>query len=166
MAVSEDAGDIELLPIEIKWLSLLRIKSGHILMKENVTTLLAVEAYVQEHTREVRGEKVLTDANIAALYEISLTEVRRIVARNKRRFPPDFLLVLNEEEKKRLSLKGKKVYGFTWRGILMLGGQLKSSRAIRTHMQMIELFVGSIPGKVFEVLSEIQNHGQRFDEQQ
>jgi hypothetical protein len=130
-------------------------------MKEDLTTLLAVEAYVQEHEREVRGEKVLPDADIAALYEISILEVHRIVTRNKRRFPPDFMLLLNEEEKKRLSLKGKKVYAFTWSGILMLGGQLKSSRAIRTHMQMIELFVGSMPGKVFKILLEIKDHGQR-----
>lgn len=134
-------------------------------MEADITTLLAVESYVKEHASEVRGVKVLPDADIAVLYEISISEVHRIVARNKRRFPPDFMLLLNEKEKKRLSLTGKKVYAFTWSGILMLGGQLRSSRAKRTHMQMIELYVGSMPGKVFEILSEIQNHEKRLDEQ-
>lgn len=126
-------------------------------MDKNITTLLAIETFVQEHTREIRGEKILTDGDVAHLYEISIAEVHSVVARNKKRFPPDFMFLLDEEEKKEFLLTREKVYAFTWGGILVLGGQTKSSRAIRTHMQMIELFVGRMPGKVFEELSEIQN---------
>lgn len=97
------------------------------------------------------------EADAASLYEISKEELHQTVARNKRRFPPDFMFLLDEEEKKEISLTGKKVYAFTQAGMLMLGGQLKSSRATRAHMQMIELFVGRMPGKVFELLSGIQN---------
>ena len=129
-------------------------------MERNITTLLAVETFIQEHTREIRGEKVLPDTDVAGLYEISIEELHKTVGRNKRRFPPDFMLLLNEEEKKKLSLTGKKVYAFTQAGILMLGGQLKSDIARRTNMQLIELFVGMMPGKVFEILSSVQNQNK------
>jgi len=127
-------------------------------MDKNISSFLAVETFVNEHTREIRSEKVLTDDIAAKLYEISIEEVHRTVEKNKSRFPSDFMFLLNDEEKKKMSLKAEKVYAFTWGGILMLGGQLKSARAIKIHMQMIELFVGQMPGKVFEILSEIQNY--------
>jgi len=126
-------------------------------MDKNITTLLAVETYIQEHTREIRGEKALTDTDVAGLYQISLEELHKTVGRNKKRFPADFMFLLNEEEKKKLSLTGKKVYAFTQMGIFMLGGQLKSDIARKTNMQLIELFVGMMPGKVFEILSDVQN---------
>jgi len=126
-------------------------------MDKNITTLLAVETFIQEHTREIRGEKILPETYVASIYEISIEELHRTVGKNKRRFPPDFMFLLDEEEKKKLSLTGKKIYAFTQAGILMLGGQLKNDRAIRTQMQLIELFVSRMPGKVFEILSEIQN---------
>ena len=127
-------------------------------MDKNISSFLAIETFVNEHTIEIRNEKVLIDGVAAKLYEISREEVHRAVEKNKSRFPSDLMFLLNDEEKKRMSLKEEKVYAFTWGGILMLGGQLKSARAIKTHMQMIELFVGQMPGKVFEILLEIQNH--------
>lgn len=126
-------------------------------MGTEITTLLAIETFIQAHSRKIRNENVLLDFDVADLYEISLEELHKTVNKNKSRFPPDFMIQLNAVEKKELSLTGKKIYAFTQMGIMMLGGQLKSSRAFRTNMQLIELFVGSMPGKVFEILSDIQN---------
>ena len=126
-------------------------------MNKEITTFLAVEAFIQERTRKIRDENVLTEDDIACLYESNIAEVHIIIARNKKRFPSDFMFRLDEKEKQELSLTRKTVYAFTWGGILMLGAKLKSSRAIKTNIQMIELFVGKMQGKVFELLSEIQN---------
>ena len=126
-------------------------------MKTDISALLVVENFIDEHARVIRNENVLTDEVVAKLYEISVEEVHSVVEKDKRRFPSDFMFLLNGKEKKKLLSKRDKIYVFTWGGILMLGGQLKSTRAIRTHMQMIELFVGQMPGKVFEILSEIQS---------
>jgi phage regulator Rha-like protein len=126
-------------------------------MDRNFTTFLAVEAFIQEHSREIRGEKVLIDLDVACLYEISLVELYKIIGKNKRRFPPDFMFMLNNEEKEKLSLKSKKVFAFTQMGILMLGGQLKSYKAVRMHLQLINFFVDNMPGSVFEMLSNLQN---------
>jgi phage regulator Rha-like protein len=125
-------------------------------MERNISTFLAFEALIQERTREIRKEKVLLDIDVAGLYEISLAELYKIIAKNKRRFPPDFMFILNNEEKEKFSLKSKKVFAFTQMGILMLGGQLKSDRAVRMHLQLIEFFVDRLPGSVFEILSDQQ----------
>ncbi len=126
-------------------------------MGKNITTFLAFEAFIQERTRKIRKEKVLLDIDVARLYEISLAGLYKVIEKNKSRFPPDFMFMLNNEEKEKLSLKSKKVLAFTQMGILMLGGQLKSDRAVRMHLQLIEYFVDSMPGKVFEILSDLQN---------
>lgn len=46
------------------------------------------------------------------------------------RFPSDFMAELNKGE-----------YVFTEPGILMLGGLLKSERAIKAHLQFIDYFI-------------------------
>lgn len=89
----------------------------------NISSFLAVETFVNEHTREIRNENVLIDGVAAKLYEITIEEVHRTVEKNKSRFPSDFMFLLNDEEKKKMSLKAEKVYAFTWGGILMLGGR-------------------------------------------
>ncbi|RLD54419.1 MAG: hypothetical protein DRJ05_14710 [Bacteroidetes bacterium] len=129
-------------------------------MKNNITTLLAVESFINEHEREIRGHTILPDSDIANLYEISIEEIHKTLKKNPRRFPPDFAFLLNDDEKEKLFLTGNKIFAFTQPGILMLGGQLKSKRAIRTQIQLIELFVDSMPGKVFEILSEMQNQNE------
>jgi len=64
-------------------------------MDKNITTLLAVETFIQEHTREIRGEKILPETYVASIYEISIEELHRTVEKNKRRFPSDFMFLLN-----------------------------------------------------------------------
>ena len=46
----------------------------------------------------IRGEKVLLDANLAALYGVDTGTLVRAVKRNIERFPDDFMLQLTEEE--------------------------------------------------------------------
>ena len=81
-------------------------------MDRNITTFLAVEAFIQEHAREIRREKVLLDLDVAGLYQISLAELYKIIEKNKRRFSSDFMFMLNNEEKEKFSLKSKKVFCF------------------------------------------------------
>ena len=46
----------------------------------------------------IRGEKVLLDADLAALYGVDTATLVRAVKRNIERFPDDFMLQLTEEE--------------------------------------------------------------------
>jgi hypothetical protein len=46
----------------------------------------------------LRGEKVLLDADLAALYGVETKTLNRAVKRNLNRFPPDFMFQLTQKE--------------------------------------------------------------------
>ncbi len=46
----------------------------------------------------VRGCKVLLDADLASLYQVTTGNLNKAVQRNRERFPEDFLFQLTEEE--------------------------------------------------------------------
>jgi len=50
----------------------------------------------------VRGEKVLLDTDLAALYGVEVRALNQAVARNRRRFPADFMFQLSAEEYERI----------------------------------------------------------------
>ena len=45
-----------------------------------------------------RGEKVMLDKDLAALYQVRPIALRQQVSRNKERFPDDFMFRLNDDE--------------------------------------------------------------------
>ncbi len=46
----------------------------------------------------IRGEKVLLDRDLAAMYDVETKHLKRAVRRNSKRFPPDFMFELTKEE--------------------------------------------------------------------
>ena len=48
--------------------------------------------------RWVRGERVILDADLARLYGVETRALNRAVRRNVKRFPPDFMFMLVNEE--------------------------------------------------------------------
>lgn len=46
----------------------------------------------------IRGEKVILDRDLAALYGVATHVLKQAVRRNKDRFPEDFMFVLNRTE--------------------------------------------------------------------
>jgi ORF6N domain len=46
----------------------------------------------------IRGKKVLLDRDLAELYDVETSQLKRVVKRNIKRFPSDFMFVLNQEE--------------------------------------------------------------------
>jgi hypothetical protein len=99
-------------------------------MEGDISLFLAVEKMMQEKMFLHQGKLVVKDVDIAAIFEIKIKELRTRVRNNKVRFPSDFMTELDEGE-----------YAFTEPGILMLGGLLKSERAIKVHLQFINYFV-------------------------
>ena len=85
----------------------------------------------------IRGQKVLLDADLAALYGVETRAFNQAVRRNKGRFPEDFMFQLTEEEAKALRSqivtleKGRGRYpkyaplAFTEQGVAMLSSVLK-----------------------------------------
>ncbi|MET3113200.1 regulator of replication initiation timing [Pedobacter sp. CG_S7] len=98
----------------------------------------------------IRGQKVMLDTDLAALYEVETKQLKRQVRRNAERFPEDFMFELAPEEYHSLrSQNGTLKRGehakylpmaFTEQGVSMLSSVLNSNRAIKVNIQIIRIF--------------------------
>ncbi|MEK7225803.1 MAG: ORF6N domain-containing protein, partial [Bacteroidota bacterium] len=53
---------------------------------------------IQNRIYEIRGERVMLDFDLAALYEVSTKVLNQAVKRNIKRFPKDFMFRLTPDE--------------------------------------------------------------------
>jgi ORF6N domain len=116
---------------------------------EHKDTLVPV-LRVEEVVIVVRGERVILDRHIAALYGVPTKALTQAWKRNLDRFPEDFMFQLNEEETGSLryqfgtsSWGGRRYrpYAFTEQGVAMLSGVLRSERAVRVNVEIMRAFV-------------------------
>jgi hypothetical protein len=56
------------------------------------------EEQLSEMIREIRGQRVILDRNLAAIYGVETKALNRAVKRNSARFPEDFMFQLSREE--------------------------------------------------------------------
>lgn len=105
---------------------------------------------IQDKIYEVRRVRVMLDFDLAELYQVETRALNQAVKRNIKRFPPDFMFQLTEEEYKILisqfvtsSWGGtrKLPYAFTEQGLAMLSGLLKSDIAIQVNISIMRAFV-------------------------
>ena len=100
---------------------------------------------------DIRGERVMLDYDLAALYEVSTKRLNEQVSRNPRRFPIDFMFVLNKQEfinlKSQFATSSSEWGGrrtppraFTEHGIAMLSSVLQSDRAIEVNIAIMRAF--------------------------
>lgn len=105
---------------------------------------------VQDKVIVLRGQQVLLDRDVADLYGVDTKRVNEAVKNNAGKFPQRYLMTLNEAEKKELvenfdrfkSIKHSTVLptAFTERGLYMLATILKSKRAEKTTIAIIDTF--------------------------
>ena len=112
------------------------------------TLLIALDSFIESHSKELNGIKVIVDTDLAELFEISISHLHQKVATNLSRFPSDFLLVLSKTEQQQL--KGER-YAFSEEGLFMLAGLLKSKKAIKVNIGLIQLLVERQPGIGFKL---------------
>jgi hypothetical protein len=101
--------------------------------------------------RQVRGQTVMLDADLATLYGVETRELVRAVRRNLTRFPADFMFRLQRREFENLrsqfgtssSWGGRRhlPYAFTEHGVAMLSSVLRSPRAVRVNIEIMRAFV-------------------------
>jgi len=99
----------------------------------------------------VRGQKVMLDRDLAALYGIETKQRKRAVRRNLARFPADFMLQMSSEEYDGLRRQTGTLkrgehskylpMAFTEQGVAMLSSVLHSDRAIRVNIAIMRVFV-------------------------
>lgn len=119
-------------------------------MTKEQSSLLPKERLEQEILL-IRGEKVMLDADLAALYEVETRTLVQAVKRNPERFPDDFMFQLTKNELENLksqivissSWGGRRSlpYAFTEHGILMLSSVLRSPRAISVNIEIMRAFI-------------------------
>lgn len=121
---------------------------------------------IQNRIYELRGERVMIDRDLAALYEIETKALNLAVKRNIKRFPKDFMFQLTSSEWEDIrfqietlesgdSLRLQNVtlkkgrgqhtkympYAFTEQGVAMLSGVLNSDKAISMNIAIMRAFV-------------------------
>jgi len=105
---------------------------------------------LQKIIYEIRGQKVMLDSDLADLYGVEVKRLNESVKRNTKRFPPEFMFQLTDDEWKNLrsqiatfntDTRKYKPYAFTEHGILMLSSVLNSDKAIAVNIQIMKIFV-------------------------
>ena len=127
--------------------------------------------------RWVRGERVMLDADLARLYGVETGDLNRAVKRNARRFPDDFMFVLDKQEVANLicqigiSSSGwggrrKPVMAFTEQGVAMLSSVLRSDRAADVNIAIMRTFaqLRRLMDSNRELARKISKMEKRYDE--
>jgi len=106
---------------------------------------------VTQRIFEIRGQRVMLDADLAALYGVNTKNLIKAVKRNSERFYGFMFQISNEEWdslrfKNGTSNKGRggrrfEPYAFTEHGALMLSSVLNSARATEVSRLIINAFV-------------------------
>jgi hypothetical protein len=105
---------------------------------------------IQQRIYLMRGHKVMFDADLAELYQVSTGNLNLAVRRNRTRFPDDFMFQLTKEEFENLRLQsassswgGRRYmpFAFTEHGVAMLSSVLSSDRAVQMNISIIRAFV-------------------------
>jgi ORF6N domain len=112
----------------------------------------SVAASVASQIRIVRGQRVLLDSDLAALYGVPTHRVNESVKRNIARFPKDFAFRLTTEEHSNLISqfaissprhggRRKPATVFTEHGAIMAATILNSPRAVEMSVYVVRAFV-------------------------
>ena len=115
-----------------------------------MTTPREIET-VENTIHLVRGQRVMLDSDLAAIYGVTTKRLNEQLKRNRQRFPEDFAFQLTAEEFTNLRSqfatssshggKRKRPWAFTEHGAIMLASVLNSDIAIEASVRVVRAFV-------------------------
>ena len=128
---------------------------------------------LEKRIHELRGHNVMFDHDLAALYAVDVKVLNQAVRRNAERFPPDFMILLTDQDVAILRSQivtsssdapqwgGRRwaTYAFTEQGVAMLSSVLRSARAISTNIAIMRTFV-----RLREIVSASPELAKKLDE--
>jgi hypothetical protein len=137
-------------------------------------TVLVKRERIEQRVLRLRGQNVMLDEDLAALYDVSAKALNQAVKRNHERFPSDFMFRLTAQETRNLRSQivtssfrhgGRRYapYAFTELGVAMLSSVLRSARAVRVNIEVMRTFVvlrrvleshGDLAAKIDELQEE------------
>jgi phage regulator Rha-like protein len=138
---------------------------------------------IQSKIHEIRGQRVMLDYDLAAMYGVETSQLKRQVRRNIERFEgDDFMFELTWDELSRCQIgtmnvkQGQNIkylpFAFTEMGVAMLSSVLKSQQAIQINRGIMRAFVTmrhalntmALPEKVSELERNIENLRREVDD--
>ena len=144
---------------------------------------------IEECIYNIRGQQVMLDSDVAALFGVETKNINKAMKRNQSRFPEDFCFQLNSQEFKNLRFQnatsnetgygGRRYlpYVYSEHGIVALAGVLKSDIAAQMSVEIARAFIQMRRfiienGETTLALAKLQNRqlefenitNQRFDE--
>jgi hypothetical protein len=150
-------------------------KGASVFPMKRTTTRIAQDR-IRSSIILIRGQKVILDQDLAALYGVETRNVVQAVKRNLARFPADFMFRLSEREFERLRSQtvisntrgGRRSapYAFTEQGVAMLSSVLHSRRAVRVNIEIMRAFVHlrRLITEHRELMERIDEMEKRYDE--
>ena len=127
---------------------------------------------IQPMIKVIRGQQVMLDSDLSALYGVETRRLNEQVKRNIERFPDDFMFQLRKEELDNLMSQNatsswggtrKLPYAFTEQGIAMLSTVLKSQTAVEVNIRIMRAFIAmrrfiATNAQLFQRLETIEYH--------
>jgi hypothetical protein len=126
---------------------------------------------IQDIIYDIRGVKVMLDYDLAAMYEVDVSQLKRQVRRNIERFPEDFMFELTAEEVSALRCQNGIIktgrgqhskyppFAFTEEGVAMLSGVLRSKVAVQVNINIMRAFVA-----VRQAVAALQSSELRYEQ--
>jgi phage regulator Rha-like protein len=134
-------------------------------------------AVIQRLIYIIRNERVMLDRDIAELYGVETSQLKRAVRRNIERFPDDFMFQLNKVEYDSLRCqfgilkRGEHSkylpYAFTEQGVAMLSSVLRSEQAVIVNIQIMRAFLKlrNLISSHEELLRKVELMEKKYDSQ-
>lgn len=127
---------------------------------------------IQPMIKVIRGQQVMLDSDLSALYGVETRRLNEQVKRNIERFPDDFMFQLRKEELDNMMSQNatsswggtrKLPYAFTEQGIAMLSTVLKSQTAVEVNIRIMRAFIAmrrfiATNAQLFQRLETIEYH--------
>jgi hypothetical protein len=144
-----------------------------------VTDLIPVER-IEHAILTVRGQRVMLDADMAALYGVTTKRLNEQVRRNAARFPADFMFRLTADEKaevvakcdhlQRLKFSPALPHAFTEHGAVMLASVLNTPIAVEASVLVVRAFVRmrhllALESQIRQRLEALESHAETTDVQ-
>ena len=120
-------------------------------MKNQQSNIVAIDIdAVKSRMLQVRGQQVLLDRDVAALYGVETRIINQAVKNNPEKFPAGYVAELSSDEL--MTLQSKFLTAnvssksrvlpkvFTERGLYMLATILKGERAVRATLAIVETY--------------------------
>jgi len=117
---------------------------------EKKDAIIAEEVIISK-IYNIRGKQVMLALDLAELYQVETKVLNQQVKRNIRKFPHRYMFQLTKDEYDRLRSQNVTLkrgqhfkylpYAFTEHGVLMLSSVLKSERAEKVNILIIDTFI-------------------------